>query len=711
MNNNSFKDQIKTYLQRFGRWLKAILQRFWHFLRLLTQRFHLIRWLFLIGLTLFLCLSIFFTYKAKTADVQNLKSALQTTTTIYDSEGQKAGSLYAQKGTFVELDKISKNVQNAVISTEDRSFYKNPGFDIKGILRSVVSYVIHRGQITGGGSTITQQLAKNALLTQKQTFSRKLEELFLAIEITRVYSKEDILTMYLNNAYFGNGVWGVQDAAQKYFGKNAADLTLSEGATFAAMLRSPSFYNPIDHMANATSRRNLVLDLMVDNQKITQAQANTTKQTALVLNDGYVQDDGYRYPYFFDAVIDEAVNRYGLKEEDIMNKGYRIYTTLDQTTQKAMQSTFAQDWVFPANAADGTLAQAGSIAINPNNGYVTAVVGGRGEHVFRGLNRATQIKRQPGSTMKPLAIYEPALESGYHYDSVLQDKLTSYGKNHYKPANADNQYAGEVPMYVALAESKNAPAVWLLDKIGLQKGVDSVEKFGINVPKSDQNLALGFGGWGKGVSPYQMAKAYTAFANDGQLANTHFIRKVVDATGAVLVDNSDLQSKQIISSKNAKEMTSMMLDVFNNGTGQTAKPSGYQVAGKTGSTEVPASYGYGTKDQWVVGYTPDLVVATWTGFDSTDETHFLAGTSEQGVAPIFKLEMEKILPNIGDYKFDTKSASAIASKNNTTGDSGNWFNDIESNIEDGIENGKNALKNAQEKANEWYNNVKSFFSN
>ncbi|MFD1672715.1 PBP1A family penicillin-binding protein [Agrilactobacillus yilanensis] len=712
MDNNSFKDQLKLYLQRFWHWLRAILGRFGHWLRLVNQRFHLIRWCLLIGLVLFLCISVFYTYKAKTADVQNLKSALQTTTTIYDADNQKAGSLYAQKGTFVELDQISENVQNAVISTEDRSFYSNPGFDIKGILRSVVSYVVHRGQITGGGSTITQQLAKNALLTQKQTFARKLEEIFLAVEINRVYSKKDILAMYLNNAYFGSGVWGVQDAANKYFGKNASELTLSEGATFAAILRSPSFYNPIDHMDNAISRRNLVLDLMVDNGKITKTQADTTKQTSLALNDTYTQEDGYKYPYFFDAVIDEAVNKYGLKEEDIMNKGYRIYTTLDQSYQKAMQSAFEQNWAFPANAADGTEVQGGSIAINPTNGYVSAVVGGRGEHVFRGLNRATQIKRQPGSTMKPLAVYEPALEAGYHYDSVLQDKLTSYGKNNYRPANADNQYAGEVPMYVALAQSKNAPAVWLLDKIGLNKGVASVEKFGINVPKSDQNLALGFGGWGKGVSPYQMARAYTAFANEGKLANTHFIRKVVDATGAVIVDNSDLKSKQIISKKNAKEMTSMMLDVFNNGTGQTAKPSRYQVAGKTGSTEVPSSYGYGTKDQWIVGYTPNLVVATWIGFDSTDANHFLAGTSEQGVAPIFKLEMEKMLPNAPTYNFDTKSASTIAAEaNNNEGSSGNWFDDIGSNIQDGIENGKNALKNAQEKANEWYNDVKSFFSN
>ncbi|WP_416354103.1 PBP1A family penicillin-binding protein [Agrilactobacillus fermenti] len=702
--------QIKLYFRRFVTWIGKQTVIFWHFFKRLNHRYQLVRWFILGFLILFFTISAYYTYKAKTSDVADLKSALQTTTTIYDGQGQKAGSLYAQKGTFVSLDKISPNVQNAVISTEDRSFYSNPGFDIKGIVRAAIGVVIHHGQISGGGSTLTQQLAKNALLTQKQTVTRKIEEIFLAVEINRVYSKKDILTMYLNNAYFGNGVWGVQDAARKYFGTNAADLTLSQGATLAAMLRSPSFYNPIDHMDNAISRRNLVLGLMVDNQKIDQSQANLAKQQKLVLKDTYSQEDGYRYPYFFDAVVDEAINRYGLKEEDIMNKGYKIYTTLDQTYQRAMQRSFAQDWAFPADAADGTKVQGGSIAIDPKNGYVTAVVGGRGEHVFRGLNRATQIKRQPGSTMKPLAIYEPALENGYHYDSMLQDKLTSYGKNHYEPKNVDNQYAGEVPMYVALAQSKNAPAAWLLDKIGVKKGVGSVEKFGINVPDADQNLAFGLGGWGKGVSPYQMARAYTAFANNGKLADTHFITKIVDATGAVIVDNSDLKSKQVISSKHAKEMTSMMLDVFKNGTGQTAKPSGYTVAGKTGSTEVPDSYGYGTKDQWIVGYTPNVVVATWIGFDNTDQAHFLKGISEQGVAPIFKLEMENILPNAPTYSFNTKAASSIAASEHAD-NTGNWFDDVQKNIQNGLDNGKNMLQGAQEKANEWYNDIKSFFGN
>ncbi|HAY53626.1 MAG TPA: carboxypeptidase, partial [Lactobacillus sp.] len=533
-----FWRRVWAYWLQFASWLYPYCHRAWVFIRRFNHRYQVVRWAIVLFLTVAVAASAFFTYKAKTADVENLKTNLKTVTQIYDTHNEKAGTI-TNKGTFVELNQISPQIRNAVISTEDRSFYSNPGFDIKGLARAAVSYVIHHGQISGGGSTITQQLAKNTLLTQKQTFVRKFQEIFLAVEITRHYSKDDILTMYLNNAYFGNGVWGVEDASERYFGKHAKDLDASQGAALAAILRSPSFYNPVDHMDNALGRRNLILSLMVDNGKLTQAEANSAKNEQLTLVNNYQQSDEYRYPYFFDAVLDEAYNKYDIKEEDILNKGYKIYTTLDQTIQSQMQGSFKEDWAFPANAADGTPVQAASVAVDPNTGGVLGVIGGRGKHVFRGYNRATQMRRQPGSAMKPLAIYTPAIEAGYHPDSMLEDKLQSFGKNKYTPHNVDEQYAGEVPMYEALAESKNTAAVWLLNQIGVQKGVASAERFGINIPKSDQNLAFGIGGLSQGVSPLQMARAYSAFANGGKLPDTHFITKIVDATGAVVVDNTN----------------------------------------------------------------------------------------------------------------------------------------------------------------------------
>ena len=675
--------------------LKGAWRRFDH-------RFYIGRWIILILLTLVLFTCTYYTIKVKTSNISNLKASLSTTTTIYDYKGKKAGSLYSQKGSFVEYNKISPNIRNAVISTEDRTFWTNPGFSIKGMARAGVNLIIHHGQITGGGSTLTQQLAKNSLLTQQQTFSRKLEELFFAIEINHVYSKKDILTMYLNNAYFGNGVWGVQDASRKYFGKNASDVTVGEAATLAGILRSPSYYNPIDHMANALSRRNLVLSLMASNGKITQQEAKAASQTGLELHDTFKNKDGYRYPYFFDAVVDEAINRYGLKEEDVMNRGLKIYTTLNQNYQGQLQDKFEQSWLFPQSATDGTQVQGASVVMDPTTGAVRAVIGGRGKHVFRGYNRATQMKRQPGSSIKPLAVYSPALQNGYHYDSELSNKLQKFGKNNYEPRNVDNQYSDKIPMYQALAQSKNVPAVWLLDKIGVNKGVQSVENFGIKVPKDDQNLALALGGLSSGVSPLQMARAYSAFANKGNLPNnSYFITKITDASGKVLAENNNTGTHRIISANTAKEMTTMMLGVFQNGTAQSAQPNGFRVAGKTGSTAVPNSYGFGTKDQWIVGYTPDIVMATWVGFDRTNQDHYMHGVSETGITRLYKAEMEGILPYTAQTKFSEQAPSQLIKQNGSNSD---WTGDLGNKLQKGI-------GSAGEKLNEWYNSIKGLFGN
>lgn len=664
------------------------------------RRFYIGRWIILILLSFTFLVCTYYTVKVKTSNISNLKASLSTTTGIYDYKSQKAGSLYSQKGTFVEYNKISPNVKNAVISTEDRTFWTNPGFSIKGMARAALGLVVHGGQISGGGSTLTQQLAKNALLTQRQTISRKIEELFFAIEITHVYSKKDILTMYLNKAYFGNGVWGVQDASKKYFGKNASQLTVSEGAALAAILRNPSKYNPIDHLNYSLSRRNLVLDLMVSNNKLSKKQAKIAQAQGLVLRDTYHNQDGYRYPYFFDAVVDEAISRYGLKEEDVMNKGLRIYTTLNQNYQQQLQEKFRQDWLFPQGSSDGTKTQGASVVMDPNTGAVRAVIGGRGEHVFRGYNRATQMKRQPGSSIKPIVSYAPALQQGYHYDSQLSNKLQRFGKNGYQPHNVDNGYSDKIPMYVALAQSKNVPAVWLLDRIGVSKGVQSANNFGIKVPKEDQNLALALGGLSTGVSPLQMARAYSAFANKGNLPdNSYFITKITDASGNVIGENHDMGKHRVISESTAREMTTMLLGVFAGGTGSSAQPAGYRVAGKTGSTEVPNSYGFGTKDQWIVGYTPDVVVATWVGYDRTNKQHFMHGVSETEITRLYKAEMEGILPYTAQNQFTEKAPKQIIQNNGSNSD---WTNGLNEKIQKG-------LGSAGEKLNEWYNDLKGLF--
>lgn len=688
--------------QNFWSGFKAYFKHFW-------RRFQITRWIIIVVLTIILVGSGYLTFMAKTANVGDLKAALENPTQIYDRKNKKAGTLYSQKGTYVALTKISPNIQSAVISTEDRNFYHEHGFSVKGIGRAVFLYaknkVLRQSYISGGGSTLTQQLVKNAYLTQEQTFSRKFKELFLSIEVENVYSKKDILSMYLNNAYFGNGVWGVQDAAERYFGKSAAALTVPESAVLAGMLTSPSAYNPVDHPQASRSRRNVVLGLMAETGAISSSQAKQYQATALTTNDNYSYKNSYKYPYFFDAVINEAVSKYGLTESEIMNKGYKIYTTLDQANQTQMQNLFKNSSYFPANASDGTKVQAASIAINPDTGGVEAVVGGRGKHVFRGYNRATQMQRQPGSTIKPLAVYTPALENGYYYDSELTDKKKSYGTNNYSPSNYGNVYSGKVPMYQALAQSKNAPAVWLLNKIGVDKGYDSVKKFGLPVSKSDKNLALALGGLKTGVSPQQLAQAYTAFANSGTMTSAHYIRKIVDASGNVVVDNSDTEAKRtkVMSSKTAKQMTSMMMSVFNYGTGVSAKPYGYTIAGKTGSTEADGDSD-ATRDKWIVGYTPDVVVATWEGFDNTSSKHHLENVSGTGEGPLYQAEMQSILPNTKGTAFNTKDASTIA-KAESSGTSSSNSSDVWDSVQKGIDNAGKSFSNAANTVKSWWNSV------
>lgn len=659
MDKSFFKkitESLKRFLSLFGSWFKEK-----------CHRYQVIRWFIVVCLSIFLATSIYLIYVAKTANVKGLENALERPTTIYDKDGDRAGYLYSQKGTWVSLDKISPNVADAVLSTEDRNFYHEYGFSIKGMVRALLLNLKNRimgsSDIAGGGSTLTQQLVKNAFLSQEQTISRKAKEIFIAMQVENTYSKKQILAMYLNNAYFGNGVWGIEDASEKYFGVHASQLTVPQAATIAGMLKNPNGYNPKDHPAESRQRRNVVLTLMKDNGKLTQEQMKSYQDSPMITSDNYQYDSGYRYPYFFDAVIDEAIKKYGLSEEDIMNRGYKIYTTLDQNYQSTMQTDFADSSLFPYDADDGTRAQGASIAIDPKTGGVTALVGGRNDsHVFRGYNRATQLVRSPGSTIKPLAVYAPALQHGYHYDSMVEDKHQAYGSNKYSPKNATGTYQGKIMLYQALAESKNTTAVWLLNKIGVSEGYRSAEKFGLKLSDSDKNLSLALGGLEKGVSPMTMASAYSAFANEGVKYDAHFIRRIVDASGKKIVDEEDADSTRVVSEKVANEMTSMMIDVYKNGTGVSAKPYGYTIAGKTGSTQ-----GNGVDptaadtDRWYIGYTPDVVLATWVGFDSNKNSIENAGT--RGGAALFKSEMEGILPKTKQSQFKVKAASTLAYEN------------------------------------------------
>nr|WP_288295005.1 PBP1A family penicillin-binding protein [uncultured Granulicatella sp.] len=685
---------------------QSIIKRVWNHkimlaIRRFWRKFHVTKLILVLILTAITAFSAFLVYTAKTTDVSGLRAGMVQVTEVYDRNNQEAGVLNINKGEFVTIDQISPNMINALVSTEDKRFYDHHGFDPMGFLRATFGLLLNRGRVTGGGSTITQQLAKNAFLTQDQTFLRKAKELFLSFELEKKYSKDQILEMYLNNAYFGNGAYGIENASLRYFGKSAKDLTISEAAVLTGSLKAPNVYNPIDDMEATVKRRATVLQLMVTNGKITQEEADKAGAEVITVQDAYVANSRYKYPYYFDAVINEITNNYGISEEELLNKGYKIYTGLDQKMQADMEETFSNSWLFP-KASDGTIAQAASVAMDPQNGDVLATVGGRTneKHTFRGFNRATQLQAQPGSTFKPLAVYTSALEEGYQPNSVLVDEKRSYGSDKYTPENWNKQYQGTVTMTEALNQSWNAPAVWLLDIIGLKKGIEKVHQFGIETDPGDEYLGIALGGLTKGVSPIQMASAYTAFANKGVRTKPRFVTKIVDANGKVIVDNTAVKDNRVTTEEVAKKMTSMLLTVYGQeGLGAPFSPSGKIIAGKTGTTEALNNEN-GSRDQWMIGYTPDVVVATWMGYDQSGN-YSLSASSREGVGPLFKLEMEGLLQYTANTAFNVEPVKTKQSNQK------NQNNTLDNFIQDAQKTGEQIWNQLQE----WGKNIWKKFNN
>lgn len=629
-----------------------LLHRFWEAVVRFWKRRHLTQILLLILLVFILLSILWFAFIASRANVQTLKDGLSQATTIYDRDGDEASRLATNRTGGVSFKDLPEYVPNAVIAIEDERFYEHNGFDIKGITRAFFGNLV-AGGITGGGSTLTQQLTKNALLSSERTYKRKVEELFLAVELEKVYEKDEIIEMYLNQVYFGSGAFGIGNASKKYFGKDVQDITISEAALLAGLLKAPSALDPYNNYDAAIKRRNVVLAKMNELGKISDSEYKEAKAEKIKLKDGGGTLADRKYPSYVDAVLDEATSKYGLTQDEIMTRGYRIYTELDQNIQSGLEKVYRQDDLFPDRTSDVKV-QSGSVLLDPKSGGVLALVGGRGEKVFRGFNRATHLKAQPGSTMKPLAVYTPALEEGYKYDSMLVDKKMPF-KN-YNPKNFSDTYQGEVPMYEAVENSINLPAVWLLNEIGLNKGIDAVQRFGIKVEKEDRNLALALGGMHNGVSPLQMAEAYSVFPNGGKRHDGHLITKIVGPTGKVIAEHDD-STTRVTSKSVTNEMTSMLLNVVETGTGKGTNIEGVDLAGKTGSTQLPYADIDGTKDQWFVGYTPNIVGAVWLGYDKTDREHYLSSSSSRDVVPLFRAIMEETVPHIEQEKFKVQSVN------------------------------------------------------
>ncbi|HEY0222233.1 PBP1A family penicillin-binding protein [Lactovum miscens] len=596
----------------------------------------------LLAITIFLILVTGYLYfLSKVTNVSILEQSLYQQTQIIDNKGQVADKLSGDKGSTLTYNEIPDNVKNAVVATEDRTFYTNHGVNYTRTILAMLT----AGHF-GGGSTITQQLAKNSYLSQAQTIDRKAREIFLALQITKKYSKDDILTMYLNSNGYGNGVIGIQDASHKYFAKDAANLTLGEAATLVGMLKGPAIYNPIYSIANATNRRDTVISNMVVAGYINQATAEEAKSENLgseVKDDYASQEKNPKYPSYDNAVIAEAEKTYGLSSSDVLNSGYKIYTGMNQAMQSGLQESYSSSSAFPV-ADDGVMAQSGTVALDPKTGEALAVMGNSpvaGYSSLTDFNFAMNAKRSPGSVIKPLIVYAPAIEAGWAIDKTVHDVPTTYDGN-WSPQNADGNFHGDMPMYQALANSYNIPAINTYKEIGPSTGNALGKKFGLNLTSENNVLPTSLGA-GVETNPWQIAQAYQVFANGGLMETAHLITKIEDASGRT-IKTAKVNQIQVINVDSANKMTQMMLGTYSNGTGAWAGPKDYTLAGKTGTNE--------DIDQWVVGYTPDIVMAEWLGFSNPQPVdHRLDGTSEIQASYIFRTSASYILPYTKGTKF------------------------------------------------------------
>lgn len=632
-----------------------------------------------------------FYYLANGVEVSALEKGFSQATVIYDKNGNVASKISANKTESVNYDQIPEHLIHAVVAIEDHRFFEHNGVDFIGIVRAFVRNT-KAGGIVEGGSTITQQLTKNAFLSTEKSYKRKMDEVFLAREIEKEFTKEEILEIYLNTIYFGDGEWGIKRAALHYFGKEVEDLTIDESALLAGLIKAPSALSPYRHLEKATARRDVVLERMRQQNYLTDEQLKEAKNAEVVLNKKGGDPLRGKFPFYVDHVLEEAIKKYGLTQDELLTGGYQIFTELDPIKQEALEIVYEDDGLFPSGTRD-QIVQSGAVLLNPRTGGIQALIGGRGEHVFRGYNRATQLIAQPGSTMKPLAVYTPAIENGWEVTDELKDEPMMFGN--YEPKNYNDQYRGSLPMYTAVRESVNVPAVWLLNEIGLNKGVEALDKFGIPLEEKDRHLGVALGGMDKGVSPLTMAEAYSVFPNGGERVEGHSILKIVSPNGVVVAEWKDTKVK-VTEKEVADKVTTLLLDVVENGTGRAAQIPGWEVAGKTGSTQVPIEGINGVKDQWFVGYTPELVGAIWVGFDKTDSEHYLTTTSSEGAALIFQKVMAQALENEVAQSFQLTPLAEIIDAKEVENKWKSWI-DLEEAVKKDAEKWRKKIEKEREK--------------
>lgn len=544
------------------------------------------------------------------------------TSIIYEGQSDVVTRLHGvQDRTWVSISELQPSTVYAFISAEDARFFEHEGVDVIRIAGAVVAD-IKAGSYVQGASTISQQLIKLSHLTSEKTISRKAEEAALAYEMERQYSKEDILEMYLNYVYFGGGYYGIEAAAEGYFGVHASDLTLDQSAMLAGILKSPSGYAPHINYAASINRRNNILRLMRDYGYITddeKKQASARRPT--ILHDKNEEYSGY----YTDAVTKSAAALMGITVDELIRGGYSIYSAMDSDIQHYCEEMFKNGELFPAEDSEAAI-----VVLEPSTGMVVAMVGGRSYTGGISFNRATDIRRQPGSVIKPVIAYAPAFEYlNYTAADMILDEETTFAD--YTPSNYGNKYYGWVTVREAVTKSLNVPAVKTLSEVGVERAKDFAKRCGIEFDDKDDSLALALGGFTYGVSPLQIAGAYSCFASGGIYNTPTLIKKITDRNGLTVYEYRQ-DSRRVMSEANAYILTSMLKSVVTEGTGHRLNTLDIPIAGKTGTVGLAN----GNRDAWMAGYTPEYTAVVWQGYDS-DRLGLLPSSATGGTYPALML--------------------------------------------------------------------------
>lgn len=586
--------------------------------------------------------ALFFYYASSAPKISQSELASQNGTTIYDSQNRVISRLGLQKREYAKDSQVPTTLKHAVVSIEDRRFYKHHGVDPIRIVGAATANIFGRSDGMQGGSTLTQQLVKLSVFStaaSDRTFKRKAQEAWLAINVERHFSKNQILDFYINKVYMGNGVYGMQTAAQYYYGKNLNQLSLSQLALLAGMPQSPTYYNPLSTNTQvATRRRNEVLNAMVRSKYITQAQADKAAQESITAD----LDSSHGNTSNGDVNVDEKVIDPYIKEvlADLQSKGYnpyndglQVHTNIDLAAQKHLY-TAANDTVpFQSNQM-----QAGVAVTDPHNGQVVAMLGGRHTgNVVYGLNRAVQTNRSSGSTAKPLMDYGPAIEYlQWPTFKAVQDTKFYYPGTSIALHDFDNKYKGTMTMRAALVQSRNVPAIRTLQDVGIKRATTFLNGLGIS-QKKPYTLQNGIGLY---ISPLQVSAAYAAFANGGTYYEPYYISSITTQDGNVKRFSS--KGHQAMNKATAYMMTDMLKGVFTDsqGSGREANISGVNQAGKTGTTNYPGGNQSGVMDSWMAGYTKNYSIAVWTGYDRPQSASPISDTYTNSAQWLYKDEMQ-----------------------------------------------------------------------